>query len=344
MNHAWSDQRILTHLPAARELYAAQKDPNRPFPPPRFLSIWLSEICNLDCTYCYFAETNHDPTRTFMKTEEILPWLREMRAFGAEALEFSGGGEPTVHKDFTTIFDEAGKMGYALGLITHACNPMPLEILAQRAKYVRCGLDAATPETHEKIKRKPGRFNAAVANIKELVRLRDAYNSGTFTVGIKVVLNSLNFHEYQDVVWLAGELGVDYIQVKYEHSSDHPLTSEQLEIAQEFFNVQADLREGDKFKVLGNMYHQEATVKCFMSPIHSVVNARGELLQCCFMYEKSIGTIRQPIREVWGGKLHREVMAETTVADCNKVDCRWNLFNRRMKEIIEDPLQQASFI
>lgn len=345
MSHAWSENRILSHLPAARQLYAAQKDAAIAYPAPRFISIWLSEICNLDCTYCFFAESNHDPERKFIDTKEILSWLREMRDFGAEALEFSGGGEPTVHKDFPEIFHAAADMGYALGLITHACNKMPLEMLAAHAKYVRCGLDAATKETHAKIKRKEGRFDDAVNNIKALVKLRDSGINKGFTVGIKVVVNSINAYEIPQIVSLARHLNVDYVQFKYEHSSDHPIDDLKLSTYQDYLESEAKVfLSYTKTKVLANLKHQRATTKCFMSPIHTVVNSRGEILQCCFMYERPIGSIREPIREVWGGPKHREVIAKTTVAECDKVDCRWNFYNKRMEEIINDPLQQISFI
>lgn len=345
VGHSWSNERILTHLPAARALYAAQKDEAVAFPAPRFISIWLSEICNLDCTYCYFADSNHDPERTFMKTAEIIDWLGRMKTFGAEALEFSGGGEPTVHKDFPKIFEAAADMGYALGLITHACNPMPLELLASRAKYVRCGLDAATPETHAKIKRKNGKFEKAVQNVKDLVRLRNERQEPGFTVGIKVVLNDLNFDELPLIMDMALDLDVDYLQIKHEHSSDNPLSNELLKIGQLAIDRRAELYK-DKYrtKILGNLSFQRATTKCFMSPIHTVVSAKGEILQCCFMWDRPIGTIREPIHDVWGSKKHREVIKMTTVSECDKVDCRWNFFNRRMKEVIEDPLAQASFI
>lgn len=341
-SHSWSQNKILTHLPSARQLYKAQSDPSIAFPPPRFISIWISEVCNLDCTYCFFAETNHDPERKFIETEAIINWLLEMREFGSEALEFSGGGEPTVHKDFAKIFEAASNMGYALGLITHACNPMPLELLSAKAKYVRCGLDAATAETHAKIKQKEGKFEKAIENIKGLVSLRNKKISNEFTVGIKVVLNSINYRELFDMIDLARRLEVNYIQIKYEHSSDHTLTEGQLDEAQELMDYESTKPEFTK--VLGNTRHQKATVKCFMSPIHTVVNSRGELLQCCFMWDRAIGTIFKPIRSVWGNEQHRKIMAQTTIAECSNVDCRWNYFNAKMKQVIEDPLSESSFI
>lgn len=352
MNHAWGDDRILTHLKEGRDLYAAIINGQKvPFPPPRFISCWISEVCNLDCTYCFFSETNHDKSHLYIDREVFLRWLQEAKDSGAEALEFSGGGEPTLHPEFQRIYQTAHAMGYALGLITHACNDMPVLDMAGKFKYVRCGLDAATAETHDAIKRNKRKdywFHKAIENIKELVRIREAKSGMDFTVGIKVVLNSVNFHELEAMIQLARDLRVNYIQIKREHSSDNDLGPEQMSMARGILRRETGILAGNGgggvTRVLGTVDHARATAKCFMSPIHTVVTATGKVLQCCFFEERPIGTIFQTFRDVWGSTEHRAVIERTTVQECDKLDCRWNSYNAKMKEIIEDPLAQASFI
>jgi MoaA/NifB/PqqE/SkfB family radical SAM enzyme len=226
--HSWGQDRILSFLKEGRELYTALYKGNASvaIPAPRFISCWVSEICNLDCTYCFFSDTNHEKSHQYIDTNRFLAWLSQAKAAGAEALEFSGGGEPTLHPKFEEIFTRARAMGYQLGLITHACNPMPLEAIVKNFKYIRCGLDAATTETHDKIKRNKREkywFPKAIENIRELVRLRDIKTENDFTVGIKIVLNSINVHEINDMIDLAQKLEVDYIQIKREHSSDNDI-------------------------------------------------------------------------------------------------------------------------
>ena len=349
MSHAWGDNRILTHLKEGRELYTALafgKKPAAPLPPPRFISCWISELCNLDCTYCFFSDTNHDKSHTYIDTHKFLEWLSVVRKSGAESLEFSGGGEPTLHPDFQMIYEHAKNMlSYHIGIITHACNDMPLESMVNHFSYVRCGLDAATVATHDAIKRNKRKdywFHKAIENIKELVRLRDEKETKDFTVGIKIVLNKINFHELHQMVDLAKELRVNYIQIKREHSSNNDLNANQIVIAESYLLKEG--MNGGFTKVKGTMAHARATTKCFMSPIHTVVTATGKILQCCFFEDRPIGTIFQPFSEVWGGEDHRKVIEMTTVNECDKLDCRWNSYNFKMKSIIEDPLHQTSFI
>lgn len=239
-------------------------------------------------------------------------------------------------------------MGFSLGVITHACNQMPLEMMSRHFKYVRCGLDAATVKTHDAIKRNKRKdywFHQAIENIKELVRLRDEKQDKDFTVGIKIVINTLNFHEFPAMITLARELKVNYIQFKHEHSSDHPVDQDVLDSIEKILRDKEKNQNDRNFtQVLGTMNHARATVKCFMSPIHTVVTATGKILQCCFFEKRPIGTIFQPFSETWGSEQHRQVIRDTTVEECSRLDCRFNFYNRRMKEVIEDPLAQASFI
>ncbi len=346
--HAWGEDRILTHLQAGRDLYRSlyRGDKNVKIPPPRFISCWVSEVCNLDCTYCFFSQTNHDKSHQMIDADRFIQWLSQAKAAGAEALEFSGGGEPTLHPRFQEIYTHAKGMGYQLGIITHACNPMPVYDMVKNFTYVRCGLDAATTETHDLIKqnkRKGYWFPKAIENIKEFVRFRDEINPVGFTVGIKVVLNTINFHELEAMIALAQDLKVDYIQIKQEHSSDHNLTAEQMVHAMSVLNSYSN-KPLARTQVKGTMFHQRATTKCFMSAIHTVVTATGKILQCCFFEDRPIGTIFKDFFEVWGNAEHRKVVEMTTIQECDKVDCRWNYYNKRMLQVIEDPLAQASFI
>lgn len=348
--HAWGEDRILTHLPAAKILYDSiyKNNPSIKIPPPRFISVWCSEKCNLDCGYCFFSDTNHDKSHTYIDTHQFLNWLGVVKELGSESLEFSGGGEPTLHPDFQMIYEHAANMlGYKIGVITHACNDMPIESMVNHFKYVRCGLDAATAETHDLIKRNKRKnywFHRAIENIKNLVELRNTIKPSGFSVGVKVVLNTVNADELADMIDLAISLDTDYIQIKHEHSSDHALTPERLEILQALIDFKSLDNESRRTQVKGTMSHARATVKCFMSPIHTVVTATGKILQCCFFENRPIGTIFQPFSEVWGNDQHRKVIEKTTVKECSTVDCRWNFYNSKMKEVIEDPLAQASFI
>lgn len=346
-DHAWGQHRILSFMNEGRKLHAAQSDPSAAFPYPRFISCWVSEVCNLDCTYCFFSETNYDKSHTFIDASVFMSWLSEMRRHGSESLEFSGGGEPTLHRELPHIIREAGKMGYHMGMITHGCNTMVPQFMAENLKYVRVGLDAATVETHDEIKRNKKKgyfFPRAIENIKALVACRDSRPSLGFSVGIKVVLNQINYPEIDEMILLARDLKVNYIQIKREHSSDNDLNAFEQDDAQQSIDNAALKNDAEFTQVKGTMSHARATVKCFMSPIHTVVTATGKILQCCFFEDRPIGTIFDPIEEVWGRERHRQVMEATTVEECDKVDCRWNFYNKKMSELIEDPSASMSFI
>lgn len=261
-----------------------------------------------------------------------------MKEFGSEGLEFSGGGESTLHPDFERISESAHKMGYALGLLTNGTR-LNAEFLSQHFKYVRIGIDAGTEETYNKIKRTQDKFQKVLSGIKACVM----YKRKDFTVGLKVIINMINCNEIPRMIGLANQLEVDYIQFKSEHSSVNSISEKDRKFYEEILNVERQNGE-NRAKILGTLYHQQAITKCYMSPIHAVITAEGKILMCCYFPDRPIGTIEQPIREVWGSERHKEVIKMTTVQDCVKIDCRIAGYNQAMNNLFEDPLEQHKFI
>ena len=87
---------------------------------PVTVRVSISDLCNHDCSFCsfrmednlnneWFGEARgsgrqNNPSRMIptMKMEEL---LEDMAAMGVLAVEFTGGGEPTVHPDHPRIFE-----------------------------------------------------------------------------------------------------------------------------------------------------------------------------------------------------------------------------------------------
>ena len=83
-------------------------------PYPTHLHLVLADLCNLDCGYCAFraggsistelfavrdgegAVIQHNPNR-FLDAEVARRTLGDCASMGIRAVEFTGGGEPTVH-------------------------------------------------------------------------------------------------------------------------------------------------------------------------------------------------------------------------------------------------------
>jgi MoaA/NifB/PqqE/SkfB family radical SAM enzyme len=81
---------------------------------PRYVSIALTNACELHCPFCYAPKTS-----ARLGTEQVLAWVRELAAAGCLGVGF-GGGEPTAHPQFVEICARAAAdTDLAITLTTH---------------------------------------------------------------------------------------------------------------------------------------------------------------------------------------------------------------------------------
>lgn len=83
----------------------------------------MSEImptgyCNAKCPFCFFAHNRGGE----IKKETMFGILNEMGILGVKAINWSGGGEPTLHPNFYEFAELANKLGIKQGLYTNAYN------------------------------------------------------------------------------------------------------------------------------------------------------------------------------------------------------------------------------
>lgn len=83
---------------------------------PQSLQVALTNRCNLKCVFCSVAERELKQEWDY---EELLKAIDAFIACGIKTIEFSGGGEPTLHLRFPEIVRFAKARGLRLGLITN---------------------------------------------------------------------------------------------------------------------------------------------------------------------------------------------------------------------------------
>jgi organic radical activating enzyme len=88
-------------------------------PSPIMAHISIINACNLTCSFCCFA--NRDLTERLSK-EKVFQALESFRKIGVTGVEFTGGGEPTLHPDFIEIVKYANNLGFKLGLCTNGAS------------------------------------------------------------------------------------------------------------------------------------------------------------------------------------------------------------------------------
>ena len=121
---------------------------------PKRLTIELTNICNLHCSYCLRDEDAlyHSPATFFSPDllNIILAQAREL--MGITAVVFTGG-EPTLHPQFSRILEISAANGLKISFVTngwHFDRVWP-SVLAHRDSiaHVAFSLDGVTADTHD---------------------------------------------------------------------------------------------------------------------------------------------------------------------------------------------------
>lgn len=327
--------KILSHYNAAKEILAGK------IPIPRMVSFWPTTICNFNCSFCLYKRENKEE-HIVADTESTLRMVDQLAAAGVRSLEFSGGGEPTLHPNFEEIAEQAYDRGLKLGLFTNGTR-LHFDIL-QDFRYIRIGLDAADTKTHREIKRPGGSdgFKTVCRNIGSLLQERSEYKRPR--IGLKFLLNRVNRRDVASMVHLAAGIGVDYAHFKAVHNGPDAMTNEEA-VACETAIVTERNQHGTN--VLGSVLPQTDSEKCFMSPIHTVIDPIGDVFVCCFLRDKehTIGNaFERDIKDFWGKNNHRQILSRITANHCSQWDCRWRAFNAIMRDVVVDDSVDIDFI
>jgi len=151
--------------------------------------------------------------RSDINTTIALKAITSMANMGVKSINFTGGGEPTLHKDFDKILGQAFGYGIEVGLFTNGLFKEELiEPIVRKCSWARVSLDAGNKETFTKVK-KIDAFEKVIENTRRLVDRRNYYGCDT-TIGLGFVISPDNYNDIEEVSDLAKDLGVDYLQYK----------------------------------------------------------------------------------------------------------------------------------
>jgi hypothetical protein len=160
---------------------------------PRQVSIALTNVCDLHCTYCYAPKH-----KASLHTDQVLGWLKELDAEGCLGIGF-GGGEPTLHPDFVDICKRvAGETQLAVTFTTHGhrLTPQLVDRLKGSIHFARISVDGVG-RTYEEQRGKP--FSSLLRGMESIATLSP--------FGINVVVNERTVAELDAIGELAEKFG-----------------------------------------------------------------------------------------------------------------------------------------
>ena len=170
---------------------------------PRQVSIALTNICDLACSYCFAPKMP-----AWLGVERVVDWLDELDANHCLGIGF-GGGEPTLHRHLPELCRYATEQtALAVSLTTHAhhFDDVLAAGLAGNVHFVRVSMDGVGA-TYEALR---GRPFAAFRQRLDTVR-----NLSSF--GINYIVNSRTLPDLDAAANLAAEMGAAEFLLLPEH-------------------------------------------------------------------------------------------------------------------------------
>lgn len=175
------------------------------------LTLESTSVCNLRCVMCPQA------TGGVHRPKHLEPLIIEKLAeplATVERIQLHGIGEPLFSPAFwRTLEHLRGGNATAVSFNTNftILTDEQIEKLLQAHLHgINVSLDAATPETHAKIREYD--FHKVIANIKRFLSRRNALGLKSPRLFINMTLMHANIDELPDLVRLGHELGVDEVR------------------------------------------------------------------------------------------------------------------------------------
>ena len=251
---------------------------------PRRLTVELTNICNLHCSYCLRDEDAlyHDPAN-FLSLDLLTRVARDARdSMGITQVMFTGG-EPTLHPDFGKILAAMAALTLKCSFVTNGWHfervwPLLIEH-RQTATHVSFSLDGATREAHDRW-RGAGSFD-------RVVRAFSRCWSSNFPFNVKVGIRRDTVPQLEAIALFAARMGAAGLSFGHimptstEVADTSSLTLEERAEAEREIALLARIFRMRIGIDVGYYNTQLASPCSALSGVSANINYRGHLSLCC---------------------------------------------------------------
>jgi MoaA/NifB/PqqE/SkfB family radical SAM enzyme len=154
---------------------------------PPALSVELTNLCNVRCTYC--TSPLKERPQGLMSPETFGNLIRQIEESGIRKVKLVGNGEPTIHPKFSEMIPQLVKAARFVTLTTNALalNETIIEsILAAPVDVLHISVDGGTREEYER-SRVGGKFDKLLQNLGLLRQMKRDRRAKTL-VNVRVML------------------------------------------------------------------------------------------------------------------------------------------------------------
>jgi MoaA/NifB/PqqE/SkfB family radical SAM enzyme len=330
--------------------------------PPVTVDIDPSNKCMFDCPHCnaydmmQHSSENMSGDHMLKLVRFLASWRETTRHHTPMSACISGGGEPYMNKEMTTLLEAMYGNEMESGIITTGfpMTDKDIDVAAITARWVGFSVDAATSETYNKIKgiRNDNALKKVLENIKKLVK-RVEHHKSKCDVAFKYLLTPDNAFEVYDAIKLAKEIGVKDFHLRpagWDNLSkvkDKPEYSV-MDISKINYQIEQGMLLATKdFRVFGirHKFNPDFSRKinfsrCWAIPLIPTFGADGNVHLCFDMRgrEDLILCRHDPdpyeLMRFWNTDKHREIIRSVKVEDCPR--CTFGAYNEIVEKVIID--------
>ena len=281
----------------------------------------LTNRCNLKCEFCC---NKHRDQSLIMDTKTARKALEDLKQLGCKGVEFTGGSEPTMHKDFYSILEKCLELGMTPSLVTNGVllSEIPRELL-KRLDWLRISINAS--REHYKAVHGYDFYDKVMEGIKYISDLPISNKGVSY-----IFYNKTTFDDVQKLIDELQGFNLDYFRFSLDVFNNPKITS--MNIKPEF--------ESKNIKII---YHCDRDTrvpnKCRIFYYKPVLDCSGLIYPCCTNQHKEIlplGKVKDLLK-IWEDK-----NIELDTSKC--VYCIYGEANDLIVNLEENKLKNLNFI
>lgn len=298
---------------------------------------------------------NNNPKR-LIPTAKVVEILNDCRTLGVKAIQFTGGGEPTVHPDHLSLINLALDQGFECGLVTNGVIQRPgIVETTSRLSWVRYSMDAGTKETYTTLRKSsPEAFAKVWAHIEEVCRTVRDNSTGTL-VGVGFVVTEENWKEVFKCAQLAKDVGAHNFRISAVfQSDDDKYFGEFYQECATLCRNTVTMLEDENFKVF-NMFGDRLDdlrqahpdyEKCHYQQVTTYIGGDLNVYRCCNTSYNDLGLIgsikERRFKDLWLSEEKRKKFDEFDARGCPR--CQFNHKNKTIAYALDKEPTHASFL
>lgn len=269
---------------------------------PRTLVVEASNTCMLRCPAC--STVNSSKRQNGAMAFSTFKHLVDSIHWNVKRINFSYAGEPLVNQELDRMIAYAASRNISTIVETNGMllYQMADALIDSRLSKLNIALDGINQEMAEKY-RKGVNFNNVVSGIRKIVGEKKSRNSNLPEIHLQCVVMKHNEDCIPQLLKLAKELGVDYVDIKSMILSGGIGLNRQdmQEIAQEYLPSDSKFlrytknRDGWVLKKLAHRF-------CSHLLSDAVIMWNGDVTICTMDVEGSMvvgNMLKRPLSEIW---------------------------------------------